>query len=173
MVIRRVGPPRFAEANPNFPFIVIAPQCPVGTWWLGVVEPLNALLDDVAAHYAVDPDRVYLTGFSMGGYGTWCVAMAHPDRFAAIAPICGGGEPSRAPLLKDLPIWVFHGAQDTVVPLSESNDMVEALQACGGNVRLTVYPDLRHDSWTRTYDNPELYRWFLEHVRRAPIPAKG
>jgi predicted peptidase len=101
----------------------------------------------------------------MGGYGTWHLAAAQPQRFAAIAPICGGGNPTQAPKLKNLPVWAFHGAKDDVVPLSESEIMVSALQGCGGNVKFTVYPEAKHDSWTQTYNNPELYQWFLQHRR--------
>ena len=130
------------------------------------VDALNALLDEVLDKYNVDEDRVYLTGLSMGGSGSWHLVAAHPDRFAAVAPICGGyGDPLAAPLIKDVPIWVFHGARDTTVALARSQSMVDALKAVGGNVRFTVYPDAEHDSWTQTYDNPELYEWFLQHRR--------
>ena len=154
-------------------FIVLSPQCPVSQGW--DADALIALLDDVSAKYRVDPSRVYLTGFSMGGFGTWSLGMRHPHRFAAIAPICGGGDfvdigtglPGKRPALQSLPIWVFHGGKDTGVPLSESERMINAVKKVGGNndVRLTVYPDAGHDSWTETYDNPELYRWFLQHRR--------
>ena len=111
--------------------------------------------------------RIYVTGLSMGGYGTWDLATRYPNRFAAIAPICGGGEPARACTVKHLPVWAFHGAKDEVVPLEQSQAMIDALAACDGNARLTVYPDADHDAWTQTYDNPELYDWFLSH-RRQP-----
>ena len=101
----------------------------------------------------------------MGGFGTWALAAAHPERFAAIAPICGGGDPKQAERLKDLPIWVFHGAKDPTVPLARSEEMVKALKEAGGEPKFTVYPDAGHDSWTETYDNPELYEWFLAHKR--------
>lgn len=154
-------------------FIVLSPQCPVGRGW--DADALLALLDDVSAKYPVDPSRVCLTGFSMGGFGTWSLGMKHPHRFAAIAPICGGGDlveigaglPGKRPALQSLPIWVFHGGKDTGVPLSESERMIAAVKRVSGNndVRLTVYPEAGHDSWTETYDNPELYRWFLQHRR--------
>jgi predicted peptidase len=101
----------------------------------------------------------------MGGFGTWTLAAAHPERFAAIAPICGGGDPAEVCALKTMPVWVFHGDADAVVDISWSEDMVEALQACGGNVRFTIYEGVRHDAWTRTYENPTLYAWFLEHKK--------
>jgi predicted peptidase len=102
----------------------------------------------------------------MGGFGTWGFAAQYPDRFAAIAPICGGGDPASACKLKNTAVWAFHGAKDIVVPLSAQEDMVNALKVCGGNVRFTVYPEAGHDSWTETYANPELYTWLLAHQRR-------
>ncbi|MFB0516806.1 MAG: alpha/beta hydrolase-fold protein, partial [Candidatus Neomarinimicrobiota bacterium] len=109
--------------------------------------------------------RIYLTGLSMGGYGTWSLALAQPERFAAIAPICGGGDRRQACRLKDLPVWAFHGARDKVVPVRRTKRMVRAIEKCGGSPRLTIYLDAGHDSWTRTYDNPELYEWLLSNVR--------
>lgn len=161
--VKRHGVAKIVEEQPEFPFIVVSPQCPKGREWS--VPLLSVLLDEVLATYYVDPNRVYLTGLSMGGYGTWHLATAQPYSFAAIAPVCGGGNPEEAYNLKDLPVWVFHGAQDTAVPLSESQVMVEALKACGGNVKLTVYPEAGHDSWTQTYSNQDLYDWFLQHRR--------
>ena len=125
-----------------------------------------ALLDDVAARYVVDERRVYLTGLSMGGYGSWHLAAKHPGRFAAVVPICGGGAwhagfPSKVQVLRETPVWVFHGAKDGTVPLSESEVLVVKLRECGGDVRFTVYLEAGHDSWTDTYSNPELYEWLL------------
>ena len=121
----------------------------------------------------MDKTRIYLTGLSMGGFGTWSLALQHPDRFAAVAPICGGGNPlyllsydaKRKAALKGLPFWVFHGDKDTSVPLEESQRMVDALKKFGCDIRFTIYPGVSHDSWTRTYGNPELYEWFLKHQR--------
>ncbi len=114
----------------------------------------------------MDTERIYLTGLSMGGYGTWALAAKYPERFAAIVPICGGGKRFMARSLKDIPVWAFHGAKDNVVPLKESVKMVNAVKALGGNARLTVYPDAGHDSWTETYRNKELYSWFLGHRKK-------
>jgi predicted peptidase len=127
------------------------------------------LLDDIVSRYNVDTERIYLTGLSMGGYGTWTLAAAYPQRFAAIAPICGGGERYMADKFKNVPVWAFHGAKDNVVPPVKSEEMVNAINARGGNARLTVYPDAAHDSWTATYDNPELYDWFLKHRKSRKI----
>ncbi len=149
----------------DFPFVAVSPQCPLSTDWRKEAENLDAFLDEVLEKCAVDPDRVYLTGLSMGGYGTWTWSCARPGRFAALVPICGGGDPSKAAAIKDIPIWVFHGAKDRVVPLRKSEEMVEALKAAGGEPKFTVYPDAGHDSWTATYDNPELYEWLLRQSR--------
>jgi predicted peptidase len=171
-LVRKHGIPKIAESDADFPFVAISPQCPADSLWDDQVDALLALLDEVSAAFPVDADRVYLTGMSLGGYGAWNLAALHPDRFAALAPVCGGaipmrGFPARVRVLRHVPVWAFHGALDPVVPVSESRSLVEALQACVGDARLTVYPDLAHDSWTRTYENPELYRWFLSHRRRA------
>ena len=157
------GPPKIVENKKDFPFILVSPQCPENKWW----EPQEviALLDEVQSKYKVDPDRVYLTGLSMGGFGTWETATQYPERFAAIVPICGGGRPYSAARLKNLPAWVFHGEKDNVVPIKRSEEMVDALKKAGGDVKFTRYPEAGHDSWTETYNNPELYDWFLKHTR--------
>ena len=157
------GPPKIVEGKKDFPFIVVSPQCPENAWW----EPfrLLALLDAIQAAYRVDPDRVYLTGLSMGGFGTWELAGRAPQRFAAIAPICGGGNPAMVRRMKDLPTWVFHGDKDPVVPVQMSDDMVEAMKKAGAEVKYTRYEGFGHDSWTKTYENPELYDWLLSHRR--------
>ena len=162
-LVKRHGVANMVEEQPAFPLLVVSPQCPPTEAW--ALEPLLALLEDIEQHYDVDPERLYVTGLSMGGFGTWAVAIAAPDRFAAIAPICGGGDPSRVGVLRHLPVWAFHGARDPIVPLQRTVEIVEALRQCGGNVRFTVYPEAGHDAWTATYANPELYAWFLAHTR--------
>jgi predicted peptidase len=156
------GPPKVVEKR-YLPFVILSPQCPAGEWWRP--ESVMALTDEIIAKYKCDPDRVYLTGLSMGGFGVWETAIRYPDRFAAIAPICGGGNPFRAPELKNVPVWAFHGELDRAVPISQTAHMVAVLKQAGGNVRFTRYPQAEHDSWTVTYDNRELYSWFLEHKR--------
>ncbi len=157
------GPPKLIAAGKEFPFIVVSPQSP-GLGWN--VDALKGLLDELENTYRVDRSRVYLTGLSMGGFGTWALAAAHPEHFAAIAPICGGGEKFWIRRLVDVPAWVFHGTADTSVPIQRSRDMVEALEAANAKeVKFTVYEGVGHDSWTQTYDNPELYDWFLAHKR--------
>jgi predicted peptidase len=162
-LVKKHGPPKLVEQGKDLPFIIVSPQCPRDDWWTEKSDTLIALLDKIESEYAVDTDRVYLTGLSMGGFGTWTVACRHPERFAAIAPICGGGQWYLTRRLKDVPVWAFHGAKDPVVPLKESQDMVAAVERAGGAAKLTVYPEAEHDSWTATYNNPKLYDWFLSH----------
>jgi predicted peptidase len=164
-LVKTHGIPKIVNGRPDFPFVTVSPQCPDGTVWSEHHVALNGLLDDIVKTYAVDENRIYLTGNSMGGYGTWSLAAAYPQRFAALAPICGGGEPETACALKEVPVWAFHGAEDPAVDLQYGQEMVDALRACGGNVRFTVYCGVGHDSWTQTYDNPELYQWFLQQSR--------
>ncbi len=174
-LVKKHGPPKRIEQGKDYPFIVVSPQCPAGQWWTEKTDTLMALLDEIESKYAVDPERVYLTGLSMGGFGTWTLACRHPERFAAIAPICGGGEWYLADRLTNVPVWAFHGAKDSVVPLDLSEKMVQSVQRAGGTARLTVYPEANHDSWTATYDNRELYEWLLSHRanRSKPTPASG
>jgi len=164
-LVKKHGPPKIAEKQKDFPFIVVSPQCPKEQWWDENLDVLIHLLDEIVAKYDVDEERVYLTGLSMGGYGTWALGSRCADRFAAIAPICGGGTRPMARRLMDMPIWAFHGAKDKVVPLEESEQLVKLINDRGGNAKLTVYPDAGHDSWTETYDNPEFYDWLLSHRR--------
>ena len=160
------GPPKLVETEKDFPFIVLSPQCPARERWRP--HQLAALIDEVISKHPVDPDRLYLTGLSMGGYGSWDLSQAYPDKFAAVAPVCGGNDINSwmAEKIKHLPIWVFHGALDSVVPVGQSAMIVRALKALEAEVRFTVYPEAGHDSWTETYDNPALYEWFLKHRRK-------
>lgn len=163
------GPARYIAERADFPFITVMPQCPLLHFWTDFPLPLLLLLDAISDAYPVDRDRVYLTGLSMGGYGTWQLAASYPERFAAIAPVCGGGLkwqgfPERVCNLKRVPVWAFHGALDEAVPLMESALLVKTLQDCGGDAQLTIYPDAGHDSWTATYNNPALYEWLLSHA---------
>ena len=154
----------------RFPAIVVMPQCPTGKRFTeAVADAVIRQLDRAMREYSIDPDRQYLTGLSMGGYGTWAIAAQHPDRFAALAPVCGGGDPAMmAPKLKHLPIWVFHGDQDQAVPVSRSRDMVEALKAAGSTtVRYTEYPGVGHNSWDAAYSDRALAEWLFQQKRSA------
>ena len=163
-LVKRHGPPGLVEAGRKYPFILLSPQCPVDEYWS--VPVLKALLDGILERYRVDRSRIYLTGMSMGGNGTWRMATAHPDLFAAIAPICGWGDTTRVSALKDVPVWAFHGKKDPVIDFERGKSMVNSLKSAGGNVRFTVYPEAGHDSWTETYQNPEFYVWLLRQKKK-------
>ncbi len=165
-LVKKHGPPKLIAAGKDFPFIVVSPQCPKDRWWREY--ELVALLDDLAAKHKVDQDRVYITGLSMGGFGTWNLAAYAPERIAAIAPICGGGDRQRAKYFSHVPVWAFHGAKDTGVLPIRSEEMIEALTKAGGDPKLTIYPEAGHDAWTETYENPDLYEWLLSHKRQPP-----
>lgn len=158
-LVKMHGPPKIVESK-DIPFIVVSPQCPLNQRWSP--PQLKELLDEIILTYRVDTARIYLTGLSMGGYGTWAMAAEYPEMFAALAPICGGGDPSQVHKIKHIPIWVFHGAKDPVVPLERSEEMVNALMKINGKVQFTIYPEATHDSWTETFDNEQLYEWFLK-----------
>lgn len=164
-LVKKHGPPKLIERGRDFPFIVISPQNPENRLWDDAT--LRQLIDEVTDTHRVDRRRIYLTGMSRGGFGAWRMAIQYPDLFAAVVPICGGGTPTYASRLKDVPVWAFHGARDRVVPLSNSVEMVEALQQAEGDVKLTVYSEAGHDAWTETYDNPEVYDWLLSHQKRT------
>ena len=158
------GPTKHVKQGEKYPFILIAPQCPENSWWQSA--ELIALLNHVEENYRVDPDRIYVTGLSMGGFGTFDLAAQIGDRLAAVAPICGRGNPHLAARFKKLPVWALHGDADPVVPCSGSVDMVEAINAAGGTAKLTLYPGVGHDSWTETYANPEMWKWLLSQKRQ-------
>jgi len=160
--------PRTLARTTSFPAIVVSPQLPLQfTGWSEMIEPVDALLQRLVAHYPVDRRRLYLTGLSTGGFGTWTYALRHPRRFAALVPIAGGYEPGGVPrnicALRNVPIWVFHGALDTIITPYHSEILVQALRACGSKVvRFTVYAGVDHfGSWPRAYASPALWRWLF------------
>lgn len=164
------------------PCFVMAPQCPAGQKWVDMdwsaprgdmpAEPAPAMrlacatLDALQKEFSIDPARVYVTGLSMGGYGTWDAIARYPDRFAAAVPICGGGDPAQAQKMARTPVWAFHGGKDGVVKPQRSREMVEAIKAAGGTVKYTEYPDAGHNAWTATYENPEFFTWLF--AQRKP-----
>lgn len=166
-LLNKHGPPKLIAQGQDLGAIVASPQVPQGDVW----DPhlVKALTEELRASLRVDPDRVYLTGISMGGFGTWETALHYPDTYAAIAPICGGTGVRflLAERLKHLPIWIFHGALDTVVEPAHSQKMYDALKKVGGNPRFTLYPDAKHDSWTVTYDDPAFWSWLMAQKRGA------
>jgi len=161
-LVAKWGPPMMVARGEKMPFLLVSPQCPREDFWSSETQQkrLTELLDDIVANHDVDTDRIYLTGLSMGGYGSWALSARHPDRFAAVVPVCGGGDPEHAGLLKDIPIWVFHGDLDKAVPFQRSVEMVDAIRAAGGEkIRFTSMEHFGHNSWSATYATPELYQW--------------
>lgn len=161
--VKKHGPPKLVAAGRQFPFILVSPQCPRDQRWNA--QQLGVLISQLEAKYSVDKDRIYVTGLSMGATGTWALVASDPARFAAIAPVCGRGDPETAKSFASTPIWVFHGAKDPTVPILESQRMVDALKVAGGKPKFTVYPNARHDSWTAAYSTPEFYDWLLTQKR--------
>lgn len=158
---RKHGPGKLIKAGREFPFIIVAPQCPPDTcWWAHHIE---ALLDDIIARYPIDLDRIYITGLSMGGHGTWMSGAYLANRLAAIAPICGWGNFVISKTYGTLPIWAFHGEDDDVVPCYYSENLVKLITEVGGNAKLTVFPGVGHYSWEEVYAGTELYEWLLSH----------
>lgn len=177
--------PRWLAEDGNrrlHPCFVVAPQCRTDRRWVEVdwsgeasvpqrpqltvdLAAAVAALDAVSQAEPVDPDRVSLTGLSMGGYGAWDLAARMPERFAAVMPICGGGDEATAPRLVSLPVWCFHGGADDVVPVERSRRMVEAVKAAGGDIRYTEFPGVGHDSWTPAYRDPAVLEWLFRQRR--------
>ncbi|UKS27352.1 prolyl oligopeptidase family serine peptidase [Paenibacillus sp. HWE-109] len=158
-----------AESKQDFPFIVVTPQCPSDSNWILEYHSVIALVDEIITNYRVDSDRIYITGFSMGGNGAWDFALRSPELFSAVVPISGWFNPDKAMLLKDVPIWAFHCVADDIVPVSGTEDMVKALTSIGGNVRVTYYSGLKHNHKVmyETYNKAELYTWLLNHKRKV------
>lgn len=155
-----------ADRKKDFPFIVLTPQCPSLSLWPLERDAVLALMDEIICTHRVDSERVYLTGFSMGGHGAWDLAAYAAERFAAVAPLAGWYYEENAVMLKDMPIWTFHGEEDDVVPVSRSRIMADAIEALEGNIKFTAYPGLNHFIMDETYGNPELYQWMLIHKRK-------
>lgn len=157
------GPPRRVAAGEQMKYLIVSPQCPKESRWTDDDQQkrLLELLEHVRKSFNVDTDRIYLTGLSMGGFGTWRLAADHPEMFAAAAPVCGAGDPANAAKLVDLPIWAWHGTDDTVIPIEKSVEMVEAIKAAGGTkVRFTSLEHIGHGSWQAAYQSSDLYHWF-------------
>jgi predicted peptidase len=176
------GVPQFAKAEnrKQYPCFLIAPQCPANEGWSNFLskkttatkeqsEPGRLAVELVKAiqkEFSIDPDRLYITGLSMGGYGTWDIIVRHPDMFAAAVPICGGGDESQSEKIAKIPIWVFHGAKDKLVPPERSRKMVEAIKKAGGDPKYTEYPDVGHDSWVKAYKDADMFKWLFEQKKK-------
>src|SRR5579883_1956958 len=159
----------------TFPFIVVFPQAHVRPWMAEAPagKMAIAMLDEVMKDYKCDPKRVYLTGLSMGGFGTWSLAVKYPKRWAAIVPVCGRGDTKQAAKIKDIPCWCFHGDADTAVSVEGSRQMIAALKAAGGSPKYTEYPGVGHNSWDKAYATPELYQWLLKQHRSGSGDGKN
>ncbi len=172
------------EKNPCY---VIAPQCPTGEKWADIdwsaqgaikmpaeasdsMKLTLAVVDAMLEDAAIDKNRIYITGLSMGGYGTWDAIARRPQFFAAAVPICGGGDPSTAETLKSIPIWCFHGDEDKAVAVEKSRIIINAIKATGGSPRYTEYPGVGHDSWSQTYRNDEMHDWLFAQRRTQAKP---
>lgn len=179
-LIKKNGIPKIVEKKRNFPFVVISPQYELDRYFRLINQPsvktYDAFFDFIINKYNIDKKRIYITGLSYGGYLTWKISIEHPERFAAIAPVCGFGvsESMKNPLkipedldkIKDIPIHVFHGENDDTVPIFNSIIMVDALKKIGANVKLTIYPNVGHNSWVNAYEkNNSLYNWFLKQTK--------
>lgn len=162
------GPLKYVKTEGrDYPFICVAPQCPPDKYWGCYTESLLAFLEDICTALPVDRERVYLTGLSMGGTGTWMLAMAAPEKFAAIAPICGTGIYWYGEALRNVPVCIYHGDCDDIVPLYESEHMMRGVQRAGGDVQLHVCKGIGHDAWEIAYRGDELFNWLLSHKRKA------
>jgi len=168
----------------DYPAYVLVPQCPKDGWWINfdrqnpgtalqqsekpsaAMAAVIALLDEIENNEAIDKNRIYVTGLSMGGFGTWDLIARFPKRFAAAAPICGGADTSTAAKIAHLPIWNFHGAKDVVVKVDWSHNMVDALKAVHGNIKYTEYPEVNHDSWINAYAEPDFMKWMFSHTKQ-------
>ena len=170
-LVRRVRAVQEALVRKDYPFILLAPQetDPDQAWISAPVRTVvMQILDEVIARYHGDSSRVYLTGISMGGWGTWFLAKQYPGRFAAIAPLCGHADTTWAPALVHTPIWTFHGTEDNVAPISETKAMVETLHGLGGNPKFTPIVGADHDIANVVYSRDDLYRWLLGHSLPSP-----
>lgn len=153
------GPAKHRELMANTDFVLISPVCPRGEWWS--IGRLQQFLEYAIQKHHLNRNQVFVTGLSMGGYAAWDLAIQYPTMIHGIAPICGGGQVEKVCQMKGVPVWAFHGEKDPIVPAESSKALIKKLLSCGSNAKLTIYPNVEHDSWTETYANPELYLWFM------------
>ncbi|MDP1899259.1 MAG: dienelactone hydrolase family protein [Rubrivivax sp.] len=157
--VKSQGPPRLVDQGREFPFILASPQLDVDRRW----DPheLQALSQALQRRLRIDAQRIAVTGLSLGGHGAWDWATAYPEQLAAIAPVCGYGDPARACAMRGVPVRAYHGQADSVVPLARQQAMVQALRDCGGQAQLIVYPGVGHNAWDEAYADPDLYPWLM------------
>lgn len=163
--------PSVIEEGVDYPFIVVSPLCSAETWWSDHLPAIDVLLNEVCDRYAVEKNRIAVTGVSMGAYGVWHLGAQYPNRFSALVPISGGGAwfygfPERARSIHKIPVWVFHGDADPIVPMREAVLLVDEMKAVGGSPKLTVIPGGGHDIWKQVYRMPDLIAWLLEQKRQ-------
>ncbi len=166
VAVKRNGPPKLIAQGKQFPFLILAPQNPnQKKWWN--TRAVNQLLDSIVENNNIDKNRIYLTGLSRGGGAAWEMVVQYPDKFAALAVVCGMTPvPYAAWIDKEMPIWVFHGEEDASIPISESEAMVKRLKEMNYDVKFTKYPGVGHDSWVKAYNTEALYTWFIEQKRK-------
>lgn len=169
-VVKTHGPPKFLDTDQakTWPFITVSPQCPDGKYWSP--QQLLVLIDDIALRYPVDRSRIYVTGLSMGGFGTWMLLNEAPGKFAAAVPVCGGGDPAWIKHIGAVPVWIHHGGADGVVPVQLSKNMFDAMSNADAvkagkcpKPRLSIYPGVGHNSWVKAYDDPNVWSWLLSN----------
>ena len=160
-LVAKHGWPRYASEGTEYPFILVSPQLPEGCHWCGQINTLNGFLDHLIATLRVDPKRIYITGLSDGGTGVWLWGMNNAGRFAAMIPVCGAGILWGSFEMVRTPVWAFHGDMDGAIHYTESTRMVDEINRCGGNARVTIYPGVGHDSWEQAYTDPALIDWML------------
>ncbi len=156
------GLPKLVKEGRQFPFIIVSPQCKENLIWEDLTEELHLLLENIKSSYSVDTTRIYCTGLSMGGFGTWALAFKYPNYFAAIAPVCGGTVYWETHKIKHIPIWAFHGDKDDVVPIFYQDIIIKNLQSLKAPVKFTVYKGMGHNVWDTTYNRNDLYEWLLQ-----------
>ena len=166
-LVEKHGIPKMINNGIKFPFITLAPQCPKFQYW---TEPVNVktlllLVEEIIKKNKVDIERIYATGLSMGGYGTLAIAKERPDLFSAIIPVCGGLDTTDIERLKDIPIWLFHGAEDKVVPVENSELIYDLLKPINPEIKITIYQGINHNSWEMTYNNQNIYDWMLKYKK--------
>ena len=166
-LVEKHGIPKMINNGIKFPFITVAPQCPKFQYWS---EPVNVktlllLVEEIIKKNKVDIERIYATGLSMGGYGTLAIAKERPDLFSAIIPVCGGLDTTDIERLKDIPIWLFHGAEDKVVPVENSELIYDLLKPINPEIKITIYKGINHNSWEMTYNNQNIYDWMLKYKK--------
>jgi predicted esterase len=178
-LLKQNGFPRVLEGDQQFPFIFIMPQCPSSTEWYYTnadnITAMKMFLDDILARFPIDANRLYITGLSMGGIGSWYFAIKLPSQFAALVPVAFRGDGWSPGPAKEIPVWAFHGAKDGVIPLAKAQELVDQFRAVGGNVKFDPYPNGGHDAstWKVTYDNPDLYDWMLRKKKLALSTPAG